>query len=823
MNKSGATLVILLLCCFNLQASSTDSLKHALVSAKSPAQRAEIYNELSLSYIYQDLPQAYVYATEALNHARQQSSKEILGKTLFQYSLVLAEQQKFDSVIQFQEEVRSYLEGTGNELFIAKSLNETGIAYEHLANYKLSVIYYFKSLRLFEQLGEMKGVANEYINIGLIFFYQKQLQKADNYYKKAIALSKSIGYDDGEISALNNWTMSLIEQKQLNQALANYQYILEYDLKHGNKRFIGSSYNNLGEVYIKLERIDEALKNFHISERYKLETEDYLGLISCYNNMAEAYSTKKQYAIAKQYLEKALDMAIKNRFTNRLQDCYESHYEFYLEKKDYQSALSFYQKYVAISDTIRKRETDIELSRMLEKYDLEKVNKELGIQQELLKKETQLNKVYLVSGFLFLITTFILFFSLISVRRFNKSLTSQSGRIAKQNELLTTKNKELDRARQIAEEATKAKSQFLSMMSHEIRTPLNAIIGIVNVMAEDKSDVNNDRALMLKKSSEHLLSLVNDVLDLNKLEAGKVELENINFELKRIVFDLKEMFEGAVKEKGLTFHIDYDSRIPEKLTGDPVRLNQVLTNLVSNAIKFTHHGGISVNCRLQQRTEQKSRILFQVLDTGIGIPLNKQEEIFNSFTQADSATTRKYGGSGLGLSISRRILQLLKSDLQLSSKTGQGSDFYFTIEFYEAGLNEKKEPQNMQALLEKIKGMNVLVAEDNPMNVYVMKQFMQKWGVQVDIAENGLEVLKKLGEQQFDLVLMDIHMPMMDGMEATRKIRQDMQFQSLPIIAITATAEDEVRKEILQAGMNDYLMKPFKPDELIEKMSHYKQ
>ncbi len=821
MKKGVVSLLISLLFSGNINAGVSDSLKSALSATNDPYQRVEVYIALSAEEIFNDISLSRKYAEEALEIAKLSGSDELKGKAMFQMGIVAAEQQVFDSVIYYQGMVRMLLAHTDNNLLLAKSYNETGIALEYLGSYQLSVQNYFKALRLFEQLGESKGVANELTNIGIVFLFQKQYKKAEEYFTKSLEICRKTGYKDGEINAINNITISMLEQHQYEQALANYQYILQYDLGQSNKKNIAGSYNNIGEVYLAMGRTDEAIANFHKSEKYKTESQHYVGLVSCYNNLAEAYTAKKNYVLAEKYLAKALDISIRYNYRNRLQDCYESHYEFYKNTGDHKNALAYYKRFIEVRDSVKKVETDIELSKMLAQYDLEKVNKELGIQHQIVKKETQLNKVYLISGFLFLVTTFILFFSLISVRRFNRRLTDQSNRITKQNELLTNKNKELEKARQIAEEATKAKSQFLSMMSHEIRTPLNAIIGIVNVMADDKEDKNNERAVMLKKSSEHLLSLVNDVLDLNKLEAGKVELENISFDLRRIIFDLKEMFERGAQEKSLTLMVDFDSRIPAKLMGDPVRLNQVLTNLVSNAIKFTHHGGIQINCRLQQRTEQKSHILFEVADTGIGIPLHKQEEIFDSFTQADTATTRRYGGSGLGLSISRKILQLLGSDLQLNSKTGSGSVFYFGIEFYESGLNEKKESNNTKPLMEKLKGVNVLVAEDNPMNVYVMKQFMLKWGVNMETAVNGLEVLQKLNEHSFDLVLMDIHMPLMDGMEATRKIRLQPKYQSLPIIAITATAEDDVRKEILQAGMNDYVMKPFKPDELIEKMTNY--
>lgn len=380
------------------------------------------------------------------------------------------------------------------------------------------------------------------------------------------------------------------------------------------------------------------------------------------------------------------------------------------------------------------------------------------------------------------------------------------------------------KAKERAEEATKAKSQFLSMMSHEIRTPMNAIIGVTNLLLQEEPRVDQQEGLeLLKFSGENLLTIINDILDFSKIEAGKIELENIDFDLHTTLSNIIKVMKHRVEQKGIALHFNYDQSAPTIIKGDQVRISQIVTNLLGNAIKFTKNGSVTVDIVAQKQTDSRYAYKISVTDTGIGIETEKIQEVFESFTQARSDTTRKFGGTGLGLSITKRLLNLMNSDVRVESEPGVGSTFYFTLIVEEGKLlaPSKKEKNNIKDF--KGKSVHILLVEDNRVNQIVANNFLTKWGIDVTIANNGVEALEKVKEKSFQLILMDLQMPEMDGYEATQKIRamDDIYFKTLPIIALTASAMTEIHDKIMESGMNDFISKPFQPEGLQSKIGKY--
>lgn len=389
-----------------------------------------------------------------------------------------------------------------------------------------------------------------------------------------------------------------------------------------------------------------------------------------------------------------------------------------------------------------------------------------------------------------------------------------------ENELIEAKRNAED-ARQIAEEAVKAKQQFLSNMSHEIRTPLNAIIGFTKVVLKTPlTDKQKEYVSAIKISGDALIVLINDILDLAKVDAGKMTFEQIPFKLSSSLYAMVHLFETKIHEKNIELVKEYDQNIPEVLVGDPVRLHQVILNLVSNAVKFTTNGKITVAVKLVSEDDETATIQFSVTDTGIGIPPGKIDSIFDNFQQATSGTARLYGGTGLGLAIVKQLVVSQNGTLKVESKVGKGSTFSFTLSFKKTTEKVESEKESDVMMDMGAEDIRILVAEDVILNQLLMKTLLEEHGFQLDIAGNGQLAIEKLQEKEYDIVFMDLQMPVKNGYEATEYIRNVLKLD-LPIIALTADVTTADVAKCKAVGMNDYISKPIDDRILFAKLNKY--
>jgi PAS domain S-box-containing protein len=378
---------------------------------------------------------------------------------------------------------------------------------------------------------------------------------------------------------------------------------------------------------------------------------------------------------------------------------------------------------------------------------------------------------------------------------------------------------EIVRAKERAERATLVKSRFLSMMSHELRTPLNGIIGTVNLMLHEQPSQGDAQYMdVLKHSSEHMLKLIDDILDFSKLEADKLILELRPFSLRDFLDKAAAPFMTPVgsEEDGVALYVELGEDCDVDVVSDELRLNQILNNLLSNARKFTEKGRITLRAEMEERNHDMASVRFSVSDTGIGIPPNKIRQVFESFTQADAETTRKYGGTGLGLAISRNIVERMGGELKVHSLEGVGSEFHFILPLRlgEARTMPKADP--VVSVLTPLTGLRVLIAEDNPVNMVVARRFLQKWDITVGEALDGRELLQRFHEKEYDLLLVDLEMPEMDGAEAVAVIRRT--HPEIPVIAFTAAVYEDIRNDLLRKGFDDFIPKPFRPEHLHSKI-----
>ncbi len=816
----------------------------------------------------------YSKAEKMLSEIRE---KEFLANDYQNIAVVYVNTGDYPKALQeLQRALKLEIE-INNKTGQANCYGNLGVVYKSLNDYPRALENYTKSLQIAEAIGNKNLIAASIGNIGQVYDVQSDYPKALEYYYKGLKITEESGNRSQMTAWYNNIGNVFKVQKDYAKALENYNMTLKIAEELKDKVMICMAEVNIGTTYIQLEDYTRSMEHLERALKlaretgYKIAEGRTLGEISYHYQVRGEYEKalelglqglkiltevgdKEQIAwmtggVGSTYLDIARDTAGKFRpgryvpqtkkdalkmaikylgdaigidneigAIDDVSDCYKLLSEAQALTGDHAAALVSFKNYVQLKDSIFSAQNSRKIATLDAKRETELKQKQIEVQ------ELQLNAVknerkYYVAGIAGLVLL-----SLGMVGRF-RTVKKNRKNLEEKNRVIAAEKENADVQRIRAENSERFKQQFLANMSHEIRTPMNAVSGMTDLLLEKGPRPDQLEYLQaISKSSEILLHIINDILDMSKIEAGKLELETIDFSLAETVKQVKDTLSYKAEEKGLQLITHIDSNVADVVIGDPYRLNQVLINLGGNAIKFTDKGGVQIDVKRVSETNGNTALRFSVTDTGIGIPQDKLQSLFESFTQVNSSDTRKFGGTGLGLSISKQLVELQGGSISVESKEGSGTTFSFVITYKEGSaeklLQRIAEEQKIDGHM--LDGLRILVADDNEYNRMVVNETLRlKAIVDVDLVTNGQEAIQKLAQNYYDVILMDVQMPVMNGIDATKYIRLQMPApkNQVPIIALTASILRADLDMCSESGMNSYVPKPFKAWQLVHTIA----
>jgi signal transduction histidine kinase/ActR/RegA family two-component response regulator len=691
-----------------------------------------------------------------------------------------------------------------------KTRNIVRLAVKHLnsENFEKSLEIARKSLNNATIIKDDYLIAASYNVIGANFDQLSEYDKAVLFYKKGLAHANKTNNDTIKNYINNNLgNVYCFEKKQYEKGIEFYKKSLEYSQKALDTSQIVFTKLNIAWAYFDISQFKNGLPYLEYLNKYHSKFGDKSTVVA-YNMLNGMYcSYKEDNQKAESYFLTAISLGEKFGEKNDLAFSHQEYSKFLLKNGDYKKAYENLVIYDKITEEIYnegllKKASVAGINLELDEYkrEIDKIETEKETQFQSLRK-SRLIVILLIMVFLVLL---LLLFSLFKNYNFKK----------KANHDLTLANESLIIAKDKAEEASLAKTQFVSTISHELRTPLYGVIGITNLLLDEHKELAKSPHLnSLKFSARYLLSLVNDILQINKIEENRIVLENLTFNVSDEIKMVKNALSFISQSHNNKISVQVDPEIPEYLIGDKLRLAQILMNLVSNALKFTKNGEVIISANLVKVENNLHHIEFQISDNGVGIAAADQEKIFEKFVQL-GRNDNDYQGTGLGLSIVKRLLGLFNSEISLESQVGVGTTFIFTIAFEYDPEKTNEIINNIRVDLSSGQIFKVLVVEDNKINQTITKKIIEKNNCSCFIVDDGYQALDVLEKDVFDVILMDINMPLISGFETTRKIR--LKGIQTPIIALTAFAKDEITEEAIDAGMNDIMIKPFEPLKLFQ-------
>ncbi len=680
-----------------------------------------------------------------------------------------------------------------------------------LNNFKEAILHTQKAINYSKTKHKITALANQTFILGKIYYTQEYYKTAITVFSKSISLHKSLPQSTTLATAHYYLGMANIEEENYIEAKKHFAIsdAINEKLKIYNET--QSLALQKGIAYKRKGKYDFATVTFKTITEKKEQQVSSKTKAEAFFQLATIENQLKRSKLAIDYLQSALELNAKDNDLKQKSKIVYAFSKSYKILKDYNSAYHYLDEYYTLKDQISKMS-----SARLNQNDITKFkeNRQINaaIQREKAIKEQE--KAYKNSKLISILAiTLIIILSLLSFSLFKNNIIRKES-----NLLLREKNNELIFAKNKAEKASEARSEFLSTVSHELRTPLNAINGITHLLLEEDPKESQKKYLSsLKFSGDYLSTFINKILEINKIESTKIEIENIGFNLKELVVNIKNSLKGLVNNN--SFEIELDPKIPDSLIGDPTKISQILLNLINNALKFTQNGSVRVLTQVTYLQDGITTIYFEVADTGIGIAEDKLESIFDSFSQGSIEINRKYGGTGLGLTIVKKLIHLLGGNITLESSLKKGSRFSFILSFaidsHPLLIKEKLPLYDV----EKLRTRKVLLVEDNKINQMITTKMLQNKEMYCEIIDNGEDAIERARNNYYDLILMDVHLPGINGTLATKRIREFNK--TTPIIALTAISLDENREMLLSFGMNDVITKPFVPNKFYSVIANH--
>lgn len=717
----------------------------------------------------------------------------------------------YPKALEYWLKALSLNEALGNKKDYALNLLNVGRIYLGQKNYTKTLDFYLKALKISEELKDKINVPLILGEIGSAYLAQNNFPKALEYYSKALSIYKDHNDKSGISQNTGNIGTAYMLSGDYPKALEYYFKAYPMDKELGDKSSMSIELGNIGEAYLNIYQ--------DTSVKFSLTPVNLPGIDILEGNEATIPKDKNlllRKAIA--YLNSSVALSTEIGFLNALQEYSKVLSDAQALLGNYKEALETYKKFSIIRDSVFSTENNAKISNLEWRRETELKEEQIAVQQLQIIADKKEMRYFLV---------IIILFSLFSLGLYGRFRIVRNNKrlLEEKNKLIAAEKENADMMRMRAENSEKFKQQFLANMSHEIRTPMNAVNGMTDILINKKPRPDQLPYLnVISRSSDILLHIINDILDLSKIEAGKLELENIDFSLSETLQQVKETLSFKAEEKGLSLVTHVDTRIGDILVGDPYRLNQVLINLGGNAIKFTSRGGVEIKVDLVGQENHQLQIKFSVIDTGMGIASDKLNSLFENFRQLNSSDARKFGGTGLGLSISKQLVELQGGKIDVESVEGQGATFSFIIN-YTRGQESRFREQNVidhNTDGTELNGLRILLADDNEYNRLVVTETLRlKADLIIDEALNGRQAVVMMAKGNYDVVLMDVQMPEMNGFEASKYIREKLPApqNKTPIIALTASL---LRADIdlcYQNGMNTYIPKPFKTWQLFKTIA----